>query len=187
MNEKTNKAGATSGQNVPKSSNGAPTKSDDFVGRGGATERADFGGSAAEGAKAKFATTKFRQKSKQEQAAASKLRMEERGEKLERAKDKLAKQKPPKKPGPVRRIGRAAGGAFWAAPVCSSAGTLTCGHFVQKCRCPQPRHRLGSRPQRPRQDRRRSPRSRGAPWAPVWAYSVFASFFKSSGRVVSRL
>ena len=37
--------------------------------------------------------------------------MEERGEKLERAKDKLAKQKPPKKPGPVRRVGRAAGGA----------------------------------------------------------------------------
>ena len=55
--------------------------------------------------------SKFRQKSKQEQAAASKLRMEERGEKLERAKDKLAKQKPPKKPGLVRRIGRAAGGA----------------------------------------------------------------------------
>ena len=55
--------------------------------------------------------SKFRQKSKQEQAAASKLRMEERGEKLERAKDKLAKQKPPKKPGPVRRIGGAAGGA----------------------------------------------------------------------------
>ena len=55
--------------------------------------------------------SKFRQKSKQEQAAGSKLRMEERGEKLERAKDKLAKQKPPKKPGPVRRIGRAAGGA----------------------------------------------------------------------------
>ena len=55
--------------------------------------------------------SKFRQKSKQEQTAASKLRMEERGEKLERAKDKLAKQKPPKKPGPVRRIGRAAGGA----------------------------------------------------------------------------
>ena len=99
----------TSGQSVQKM--GCPAKSKDFVGRGGATERADFGGSAAEGAKAKFATTKFRQKSKQEQAAASKLRMEERGEKLERAKDKLAKQKPPKKAGPVRRIGRAAGGA----------------------------------------------------------------------------
>ena len=55
--------------------------------------------------------SKFRQKSQQEQAAASKLRMEKRGEKLERAKEKLAKQKPPKKPGPVRRIGRAAGGA----------------------------------------------------------------------------
>ena len=54
--------------------------------------------------------SKFRQKSQQEQAAASKLRMEKRGEKLEAAKDKLAKQKPPKKPGPVRRMGRAAGG-----------------------------------------------------------------------------
>ena len=54
--------------------------------------------------------SKFRQKSKQEQAAASKLRMEKRGEKLDAAKDKLAKQKPPKKPGPVRRVGRAAGG-----------------------------------------------------------------------------
>ena len=50
--------------------------------------------------------SKFRQKSKQEQAAASKLRMEERGEKLERAKDKLAKQKPPKKPGPVPQKAR---------------------------------------------------------------------------------
>ena len=58
--------------------------------------------------------SKFRQKSQQEQTAASKFRMEERGEKLERAKDKLAKQKPPKKPGPVRRIGRAAGGAAHA-------------------------------------------------------------------------
>ena len=55
--------------------------------------------------------SKFRQKSNQEQAAASKLRMEKRGEKLEKAKDKLSKQKPPKKPGPVRRVGRAAGGA----------------------------------------------------------------------------
>ena len=54
--------------------------------------------------------SKFRQKSKQEQAAASKLRMEKRGEKLEAARGKLAKQKPPKKPGPVRRVGRAAGG-----------------------------------------------------------------------------
>lgn len=55
--------------------------------------------------------SKFRQKSQQEQAAASKLRMEKRGEKLDRAKEKLAKQKPPKKPGPVRRVGRVASGS----------------------------------------------------------------------------
>ena len=54
--------------------------------------------------------SKFRQKSQQEQAAASKLRMEKRGDKLEAAKGKLAKQKPPKKPGPIRRVGRVAGG-----------------------------------------------------------------------------
>lgn len=53
--------------------------------------------------------SKFRHKSRQEQTAASKLRMEQRGEKLEQAKEKLAKQKPPKKPGPVKRVGRAAG------------------------------------------------------------------------------
>ena len=51
MNEKTNKAGATSGQNVPK-----------------------------------WPKSKFRHKSQQEQTAASKLRMEKRGEKLEKAK-----------------------------------------------------------------------------------------------------
>ena len=55
--------------------------------------------------------SKFRQKSKQEQAAASKLRMEKRGEKLEAAKGKLAKQKPPKKPGPVKQAGGALGGS----------------------------------------------------------------------------
>ena len=49
--------------------------------------------------------SKFRQKSKQEQAAASKLRMEQRGEKLEKAKDKLAKQKPPKKARPGETCG----------------------------------------------------------------------------------
>ena len=55
--------------------------------------------------------SKFRQKSNQEKAAASKLRMEKRGKKLDRAKEKLAKQKPPKKPGPVRRVGRVASGS----------------------------------------------------------------------------
>mgnify|MGYP000538085250 FL=1 len=46
--------------------------------------------------------SKFRQKSQQEQAAASKLRMEKRGEKREAAREKLAKQKPPKQKGPIR-------------------------------------------------------------------------------------
>ena len=70
------------------------------------------GGAGAEGTSGQSVhKSKFRQKSKQEQAAASKLRMEKRGEKLEAARGKLAKQKPPKKPGPVRRVGRAAGGA----------------------------------------------------------------------------
>ena len=75
MNEKTKKAGATSGQTVPKSPK-----------------------------------SKFRHKSQQEQTAASKLRMEKRGEKLDAAKEKLAKQKPPKKPGPVKKAGRAVEG-----------------------------------------------------------------------------
>ena len=52
--------------------------------------------------------SKFRHKSQQEQTAASKLRMEKRGEQLDAARDKLAKQKPPKRPGPVKRMGRAA-------------------------------------------------------------------------------
>ena len=47
----------TSGQCVQKSAHGAPAKSDGFVGKGGATERADFGGDAAEGAQAEFEPT----------------------------------------------------------------------------------------------------------------------------------
>ena len=58
----------------------------------------------------KSGKSKFRQKSRQEQAAESKLRMEKRGEKLDAAKDKLAKQKPLKKPGPVKRAGRVVSG-----------------------------------------------------------------------------
>ena len=56
--------------------------------------------------------SKFRQKSQQEQAAASKLRMEKQGKKLGAAREKLAKQKPPKKPGPVKRAGHVAGSSL---------------------------------------------------------------------------
>ena len=54
----------------------------------------------------KHGKAKFHHKSQQEQTAASKLRMEKRGEKLDAKREKLAKQKPPKKPGPVKRAGR---------------------------------------------------------------------------------
>ncbi len=53
--------------------------------------------------------SKFRRKSRQEQTAASKLRMERRGKKLDAAREKLAKQKPPKKPGAVKRLAHTAG------------------------------------------------------------------------------
>ena len=53
--------------------------------------------------------SKFRRKSRQEQTAASKLRMERRGEKLDAAREKLVKQKPPKKPGAVKRLAHTAG------------------------------------------------------------------------------
>ncbi len=51
--------------------------------------------------------SKFRQKSQQEKTAASKLRMERREETLDKARQKLSKQKPLKRPGPVKRTGRA--------------------------------------------------------------------------------
>ena len=53
--------------------------------------------------------SKFRQKSQQQKTAASKLRMERRGEKLDAARKKLAKQKPLKPKGPVRRVAGVAG------------------------------------------------------------------------------
>ena len=53
--------------------------------------------------------SKFRRKSRQEQTAASKQRMERRGERLDTAREKLAKQKPPKKPGAVKRLAHTAG------------------------------------------------------------------------------
>ena len=56
--------------------------------------------------------SKFRRKSRQEQTAASKLRMERRGEKLDAAREKLAKQKPLKKPGAVKRLAHTAGHGF---------------------------------------------------------------------------
>ena len=73
------------------------------------SERTNKGGATSGQKVPKSPKSKFRAKSQQEQTAESKLRMEKRGEQLDKAKEKLAKQKPPKKPGPVRKAGRAAG------------------------------------------------------------------------------
>jgi len=53
--------------------------------------------------------SKFRQESEQAKINKSKLRMEKRGQKLDAARERLAKQKPFKKPGPIKRGGRALG------------------------------------------------------------------------------
>ena len=73
------------------------------------SERTNKGGATSGQKVPKSPKSKFRAKSRQEKTAESKLRMEKRGEQLDKAKEKLAKQKPPKKPGPVKKAGRAAG------------------------------------------------------------------------------
>ena len=52
--------------------------------------------------------SKFRMESQQERTARAKLQMEKRWDKLETARNRLANQKPPKKRGPLRRMGGAA-------------------------------------------------------------------------------
>ena len=73
------------------------------------SERTNKGGATSGQKVPKSPKSEFRAKSQQEQTAESKLRMEKRGEQLDKAKKKLAKQKPPKKSGPVKKAGRAAG------------------------------------------------------------------------------
>ena len=52
---------------------------------------------------------KFHTDSEQAKLHKSKLRMESREERLNKARERLAKQKRPKKPGPIKRIARIAG------------------------------------------------------------------------------
>ena len=129
---------------------GAPAKSTDFVGRGGATECADFGRKTPEGAERSLQRRgpklggKLRQESKEARPTErlkhedkeatphdspgpsnkkevrdgkrfekSGQRVEKTGAKLDDAKEKLDTQKPPKKPGPVTTIGRAAKFEAW--------------------------------------------------------------------------
>ena len=87
------------------SENGVPAKSADFVGRGGATERGDFGTLCPEGAERSLCrrVPKYRQHSKRETrepgASSEKFRRD----------SKQARQKPYKPPGPVRRAAGFAG------------------------------------------------------------------------------
>jgi len=129
---------------------GVPAKSEGFVGKGGATERADFGREATEEAERslqrrgpKSRNRKYRQYSGQarpserlrqddkaphEYSSASggrktaqdgkrleksKFRAEKTGAKLDAAQEKLAKQKPPKKPGPVKYAAKKARAGAW--------------------------------------------------------------------------
>ena len=66
-------------------------------------------GGASGQAGQKSEKSKFRMESQQERAARAKLRMEKRWDKLGTTREKLENQKPPKKRGPVRRVGGAAG------------------------------------------------------------------------------
>lgn len=74
----------------------------------------EAGGSASEGAPLGQSVPrdgggKFRQESQQEQVNRSKFRMEKRAAKLDKAGGKLAKQKPPRKKGLIRKAAGAAG------------------------------------------------------------------------------
>ena len=73
------------------------------------SERTNKGGATSGQKVPKSPKSKFRAKSQQEQTAESKLRMEKRGEQMDKAKKTLAKQKTPNKSGPVKKAGRAAG------------------------------------------------------------------------------
>ena len=55
---------------------------------------------------------KFHTDSDQAKLHKSKLRMESREERLNKARERLAKQKPPKKPGAVKRLAHTAGHGF---------------------------------------------------------------------------
>ena len=82
------------------------------AGRGPAYTPGDEGAAPLGQSVPKKGGGKFRQESQQEQVNRAKFRMEQRAAKLDKAKGKLAKQKPPRKKGLIRK---AAGAAGWTA------------------------------------------------------------------------
>ena len=86
-------------------------RSEGTSGHGGQKFRAEPAGAApGQSGAAGPKRSKFHAKSQQERVSEAKIRMEKRGKKLEKAQEKLARQKPPKKPGSVRRAGQMAAG-----------------------------------------------------------------------------
>ena len=81
---------------------------------------------------------KFHTDSEQAKLHKSKLRMESREERLNKARERLANQKPPKKPGPIKRIARIAGHethAFLHGKVYQEERDnvgVESGHFVER-------------------------------------------------------
>ena len=92
-------APTTSGQNVYKSKNAEKFRRDSEQAR--PSERLRHDNDAPPGDKKAARDSKRMKKSK--------FRVDKTGVKLDNARDKLANQKPPKKPGPVKTAGRAAG------------------------------------------------------------------------------
>ena len=77
-------------------------------------KRAEAGAAAEGGAASGHRDQKFRRESEQDKLNRAKLRMDKSADKLGAAKEKLANQKPPKRPGPVKRAGRVVKGEAWA-------------------------------------------------------------------------
>ena len=78
---------------------------------------------------------KFHTDSEQAKLHKSKLRMESREERLNKARERLAKQKPPKKPGPIKRIAGHETHAFLHGKVYQEERDnvgVEGGHFVER-------------------------------------------------------
>ena len=87
-----------------------PAGAADLAGEGAAAPGATSSGAADNSdTSGQFGPKSKREQKQERQTQKSKLRMERTDEKLEQAKEKLAAQPPPKKPGAMKKLGRAVG------------------------------------------------------------------------------
>jgi len=112
-------ASPTSGQVGPKSKAGGKLKQDSEQARPSDRLRHEeepppVDEAAADGGDAHSGNPKDEKAAREDkQMERSKFRAEKSGDKLNKAREKLADKKPPKKPGPVKTAGRAAGYQAW--------------------------------------------------------------------------